>query len=159
MSHTTVKVPWFTPPFPPLPSKHGSETAGRLARLTIFRDFLRTEGIRQLFVAHHLDDQIELSLLRLRNGADVLGLSGMSTTSRLPRSLEGAVFEENGQECRVIRPLLEVRKASLFTLQAHTFSLLTSIRTAGTPDCDLSPLRGEIHDRPNKLRSIAYATE
>ena len=76
----------------------GLEAAAREARYTVFERVLAAGDV--LFMAHHLDDQIETFFLRLMRGAGPQGLSGMPQTRNL------------GQGC-LLRPLLEFPRAQL----------------------------------------------
>jgi tRNA(Ile)-lysidine synthase len=76
----------------------GPEAAARAARYAAFEEQLRAGDV--LFLAHHLDDQVETLFLRLLRGAGVDGLAAM------PRSRELG-------EGRLCRPLLDLSRAAL----------------------------------------------
>lgn len=80
------------------PGDRGLEAAAREARYGVFAELLKPGDV--LFMAHHLDDQMETVLLRLLRGAGVSGLAGMPPA----RSL-GA-----GSLCR---PLLDVPRSDI----------------------------------------------
>lgn len=85
----------------------GVQAAAREARYGLMAVWCEAEGVGDLLVAHHLDDQAETFLLRLARGSGVDGLSGMAPT----RPLTSRV--------RLVRPLLGVPKARLrATLEA-----------------------------------------
>lgn len=72
---------------------------------------MRKHGIRELFMGHHADDQVETALmLQDRRPATPLGVHGMRAVSRLPPSRLGARQMED-EKMLVCRPLLGVRKA------------------------------------------------
>jgi tRNA(Ile)-lysidine synthase len=75
----------------------GVEEAARKAR---YRALARAAGGRPVATAHTLDDQAETVLLRLARGAGLRGVSGM----RASATVAGA---------RIVRPLLQVRRAAL----------------------------------------------
>lgn len=78
----------------------GVQAAAREARYRLMAATCREAGIGTLAVAHTLDDQAETVLMRLARGAGVDGLSAMAgATARY--------------ELRLIRPLLNVRRATL----------------------------------------------
>ena len=129
--YRTLKIPWWDPPYPPLPTiiqGSGSEEIGRAARYKILFDALTHEGISTLLVAHHLDDQIETGLMRLARGSGVIGASGMRPVRRwgmgnitgagsANEELEQWSYGISGMTRWVSRPLLEFPKvrASLAT--------------------------------------------
>jgi tRNA(Ile)-lysidine synthase len=73
----------------------GLQAAAREARLSLQEDWCRRNGVVDLMLAHHLDDQAETVLQRLGKGSGPDGLCGMA-----PVSYRRAV--------RVLRPLLSV---------------------------------------------------
>lgn len=72
------------------------EMAARRARHDFFSDF----NDATIALAHHADDQVETFLLRLARGAG-------------PEGLEGMPFIQSIQGMRIIRPLLELRRADI----------------------------------------------
>lgn len=98
----------------PLASRHvnleqggrGLEAAAREARYRVFEDILEPGEL--LFLAHHLDDQVETFMLRLMRGAGVHGLAAMPAQRPLaagtlarplleqPRRALAAYAEEHG---------------------------------------------------------------
>lgn len=76
----------------------GLEAAAREARYGVFTALIEPGAV--LFMAHHLDDQMETMLLRLLRGAGVRGMAGIPPTRRL-----GA-----GSLCR---PLLGVSRGEI----------------------------------------------
>lgn len=55
----------------------------RQARYSLIADAAKEKDIKQLFLGHHLDDQIETFLLRLECGSGVGGLSGMQRVTEI----------------------------------------------------------------------------
>jgi len=81
------------------PASNIQETA-RKERYRLMCEFCKEQGIENLLVAHHLEDQAETFMLRLIRGSGVDGLAAMAKIST-----------QNG--LNIIRPLLGVQKASL----------------------------------------------
>lgn len=79
------------------------EQAGRSCRFAFFERLCFKTGIRKVALAHHADDNAETVLHRIVRGTGLRGLSGI----RVKRPLRP------GSELRVIRPLLEVRRADI----------------------------------------------
>ncbi len=76
------------------------------ARLLRHRHLARTAvrlGIRNVALAHHADDQLELFFLRLFRGAGPEGLSGMDLTGPSPAN----------PRVQLIRPMLDIRRSDL----------------------------------------------
>jgi len=69
------------------------EASARRARMAAFATLARSQGIHQIALAHHREDQAETVLMRLLQGAGVRGCCGMRPVQSL-----GAL--------RLIRPLL-----------------------------------------------------
>lgn len=79
----------------------------RQARYALMTAWCRAHGAAQLLLAHHLEDQAETVLMRLRKQSGLMGLAGMAKV----RDLDGV---------RVLRPLLDTPKARLrATLAAY----------------------------------------
>ncbi|HEX7775408.1 MAG TPA: tRNA lysidine(34) synthetase TilS [Parvibaculum sp.] len=78
----------------------GIQAAARDARYRLLAEACAADGIGDLLVAHHLEDQAETFLLRLARGSGVDGLAGMAATREL-----GGV--------RLVRPLLGTAHARL----------------------------------------------
>ena len=77
----------------------GPEAAAREARYAALRDAARAAGAAAILLGHTLDDQAETVLLGLARGAGATSLQGMAATS----DLDGV---------RLLRPLLDVRRAT-----------------------------------------------
>ncbi|MBV8939979.1 MAG: tRNA lysidine(34) synthetase TilS [Alphaproteobacteria bacterium] len=74
--------------------------AARNARYALMSGWCRANGVGDLLVAHHRDDQAETVLLRLKRGSHIHGLSGMRPVTVL-------------SGIRLLRPLLDCPKARL----------------------------------------------
>ena len=75
------------------------ETA-RIKRYNLLENWCLNNDCKYLFLGHHLDDQIETFLLRLRKKSGILGLAGMRTVTKK-------------QRCTIIRPFLKTSKSYL----------------------------------------------
>ncbi len=73
------------------------QMSARDLRYQFFKDLTIQHGFQWIVTAHHLDDQLETTLLNLTRGTGIKGLVGMSAN-------------ENG----IFRPLLSVNKAEIF---------------------------------------------
>lgn len=78
----------------------GVQAAAREARYRLLTEWCRERGALHLLTAHHADDLAETLLLRLARGSGAFGLAGMAPIHEVAT-------------CRVLRPLLGVRKARL----------------------------------------------
>jgi len=81
----------------------GIQAAARAARYRLLAEAARKEGVDDILVAHHQDDQAETFLLRLARGSGVDGLAAMAPARDMP----GATG------IRLLRPLLGFSRARL----------------------------------------------
>ncbi|ORY38509.1 hypothetical protein BCR35DRAFT_311517 [Leucosporidium creatinivorum] len=101
LEHHTLPIPWDQPPFPSFPAPHKIEAPARAARMLLYRQLFRQEGIASLWTGHHRGDQVENLLMRGR---------GMQSVARM----DGGRLQELEEEERwIVRPLLEFDKAQL----------------------------------------------
>jgi tRNA(Ile)-lysidine synthase len=84
----------------------GLQERARRARYALIAGAARAAGVRDIAVAHTMDDQAETVAFRLVRGADVFGLAGMAARAPVP------VWPE-GEGLALVRPLLGVRRAAL----------------------------------------------
>jgi len=82
------------------PIRTGVEEKAREARYKLLFQMCRESSIKQLCIAHHMDDQVETFFLNLIRGSGLDGLCAMPLV-------------KNAGEVEVIRPLLSVRKSVL----------------------------------------------
>lgn len=87
------------------------EEVAREKRYGIFEQVCRELGVKSLFVAHNLNDQIETFLQRLQQNSSIFGLVGLRTVDHLPISPLGP--SKNGDSIHVIRPLLSFDKSEI----------------------------------------------
>lgn len=83
----------------------GMESAARDARYQALAKLAEQVGVRQIWLAHHRDDQAETVLLRLLRGAGPLGLAAMAPTS----VRDGIVY---------VRPWLDVSRSRILASAA-----------------------------------------
>ncbi|KAF5315906.1 hypothetical protein D9611_004858 [Ephemerocybe angulata] len=114
VEHSTTKIPWGEGVFPPLPAPGApfEETARRARYRTLFDEMTRLRA-NALAAGHHLDDQVETGLMRLRLGSSMLGASGMRYCRRwgmgnVVGGLDWAGVE--GMRRWIVRPFLGVSK-------------------------------------------------
>ncbi len=87
------------------PSARLQEQA-RHARYDLMREYMQAQGLTNLFLGHHMDDQAETFLFRLAKGS---GLDGLSCMTPVQEMAEGFVL---------CRPFLEFEKADLVSFCA-----------------------------------------
>lgn len=105
-------IPWGTPPFPEFPQKSAIEASARTARLILYKRFLRRHGLKHIYLAHHLDDQVETAYLRQQRGTtSALALPGLRAFSGIPLYLDPEGPED--ELLALVRPLLDITKAEL----------------------------------------------
>ncbi len=80
-----------------------SEETTRNERYDFFERVLTNQNAQVVATAHHADDNVETVLHRLLRGTGIRGLSGIPAVRPL----------RNGQPFRLIRPLLNVRRADI----------------------------------------------
>ena len=109
--HISVKVPWGTDPFPPLPPPQKLESIARNVRYHLLFQVLEDHDIPIIALGHHADDQVETALLRLAHGSTAVGAAGMRRVrkwgmgfGRGPETLGWA--GHRGMKKWIIRPLL-----------------------------------------------------
>ncbi len=88
-------IPFIAARRRPLEITGNVEAAARRRRYEFFQSAARTLGMRDLFLAHHRDDQVETVLMNVARGSGLDGLAGM----------EPVTTREN---LRVLRPALTV---------------------------------------------------
>jgi tRNA(Ile)-lysidine synthase len=92
----------------PVSSGSGLEARAREARYAAFTCVARRHDLTALFLAHHADDQAETVIMRVLRGAGARGLRGIPASRPL------------SDECRVLRPLLALRRADLEAAAAES---------------------------------------
>jgi tRNA(Ile)-lysidine synthase len=126
--HITVPIPWSEPPFPRRPSDvRNFENLARDARFHILFRAMTRMSAKTLAFGHHIDDQVETSLMRLARGTTQLGAGGMRPCRRWGMGVGKSVADRlgwaghEGMHRWIVRPLLEVGKVSIGALIHYTF--------------------------------------
>lgn len=116
--HVTRQCQWS--PARPEPRESKLEEEARRFRYELLRDACVQHGVRCLFIAHTLGDQLETTLFRLGRASGINGLAGMASVSTFVAaeeesglSLESEEAAVNKAAVKLVRPLLSVSKAEL----------------------------------------------
>lgn len=88
----------------PVVAGAGIQNRARQARHAALRDLAMKLGLTHVYLAHHLDDQIETMIMRLMRGTGLGGLCGMKGVKRL---------QKNGTGPTLVRPLLHWTKEQI----------------------------------------------
>lgn len=113
----------------------GLQAAARQARYAALHQWASDRAIRDLATAHHVDDQAETLLMRLRRGAGLAGLAGIRATRRIDGLL-------------IVRPLLGWTKGELGELVAATDLAAVMDPSNCDPRFDRYAARRLLSDRP-----------
>lgn len=117
VEHSTTKVRWSTPPFPPRPIQgQALEALARDARRNRLFKAMLQNCVDVIAFGQHADDQIETILMRLAAGSGLAGAAGMRSVRRMgmgDREGQGVTyFGLPGMSQWVVRPLLSVSKVA-----------------------------------------------
>lgn len=82
------------------------EKHARELRYGLMYDYCEKIGIRDVYMGHHLDDQVETFSMRLLSGSTLFGLMGMRYVQ--PGNLHGV------HEVDLVRPMLDVSKEEIY---------------------------------------------
>ncbi|KAJ7461573.1 PP-loop family-domain-containing protein [Mycena latifolia] len=117
--HVTSTIPWSESPYPDKPAPGESmEETGRNVRYQALFDAMKAARIDVLALGHHVDDQVETSLMRMARGTTELGAGGMRKCRRWGMGTNGTEKDLGwagleGMNRWIVRPLLEVSKDRL----------------------------------------------
>ncbi|MGD9677815.1 MAG: tRNA lysidine(34) synthetase TilS [Vulcanibacillus sp.] len=81
-------------------SNLGAQEAARKVRYQFYLDVAKNMDAEIIALGHHLDDQAETILMRIIRGTGLYGLSGIP-------------YIRNIENCKIIRPLLDVQKMQI----------------------------------------------
>ncbi|KAF9227747.1 hypothetical protein BS17DRAFT_694552 [Gyrodon lividus] len=115
VDHHTLEIPWGVTPFPQRPTHDTFEKMAREARYQLIFDAMTQSEATIAAFAHHADDQIETSIMRLARGSTKIGAAGMRWCRRWgmgsgnSESTLGWVGQR-GLNRFIIRPLLHFPK-------------------------------------------------
>ncbi|EAU88767.2 tRNA(Ile)-lysidine synthetase [Coprinopsis cinerea okayama7 len=137
LDHITSKILWGQPGFPPRPTE-SFERDARNARYDLLYKAMLSSGSNTLALGHHLDDQVETSLMRLGKGSTLLGARGMRPIRRWGMSevpkWDFGQRDLQGMRMWMIRPLLQVGKDRILaTCEANGLEYVTD-KTNFQPD-------------------------
>lgn len=113
VDHRTETIPWGTGLFPPRPQSHQPvEDLARQARSARLFVAMQAFNAKCIAYAHHADDQVETSIMRLTKGSQIWGASGMKPVRRwgMNSNLNILPVGAAGMLHWIIRPLLDVPK-------------------------------------------------
>ncbi|KAG6862089.1 hypothetical protein C0995_007219 [Termitomyces sp. Mi166 len=145
VEHVTSKIEWTQPLTPGEPL----EAVARVARYRALFDAMTEKNIDALAFGHHIDDQVETSLMRLAWGSTNLGAAGMRSCRRWGMGMvEDSGHSEYGFEGMnrwIVRPLLDVTKDRILaTCETNKLEYVTD-PTNFQPDITLrNAIRHEI---------------
>ena len=119
------------------PEQGSMQEWGRKKRYAWFYRLARDQGITQVAVAHHADDQLETILLNLNRGSGLAGLAGMSDVREL------------GEDVTLIRPLLPLSREELLGHALANNLLWREDESNESPRYERNALRKELVEMPN----------
>ncbi|MBA3576404.1 MAG: tRNA lysidine(34) synthetase TilS [Sphingomonas sp.] len=97
--HSVLTAQWETKP------ETAIQERARGERYRLLGSWGAERSLGALMTAHHLEDQAETLLMRLKRGAGVRGLAGMRPVVPIP-----------GSQLRLLRPLLKWRRSELMSI-------------------------------------------
>nr|WP_294849607.1 tRNA lysidine(34) synthetase TilS [uncultured Sphingomonas sp.] len=100
ITHTVLRADWTDIPAANI------QAEARAMRYRLLHRWARERALGAIATAHHADDQAETTLMRLARGSGLTGLAGI----RRMRNADGL---------RIVRPLLDWRKAELVDIARH----------------------------------------
>ncbi|KAG6844136.1 hypothetical protein H0H87_009523 [Tephrocybe sp. NHM501043] len=130
VDHVTTEVCWGQDDFPPRPlPDQPFEAAARLARYRALFRAMTEKNVKILAFGHHLDDQVETSLMRLSWRSTSVGAGGMRPCRRWGMGKVvggGSEYAEEGMKRWIVRPMLNVTKERILaTCDANGLEYVT----------------------------------
>ncbi|KAF9027032.1 hypothetical protein BDZ89DRAFT_823575 [Hymenopellis radicata] len=123
VQHINKSISWNTNDFPDYPVT-AAENMSRLARYQLLSAGMRDTGCRIIALGHHMDDQVETSLIRLLKNTTAYGAAGMKPVRRWGMGISekyGSLGWTglDGMNSWIIRPLLGFSKDRLLATCDH----------------------------------------
>ncbi|KAG7448250.1 adenine nucleotide alpha hydrolases-like protein [Guyanagaster necrorhizus] len=117
VGHYGMSIPWNLEKYPDLP-KIGVEGVARLARYELLHRGMERSGSDIIAFGHHMDDQVETSLMRLAKGSKAYGAAGMKPFRRWGMGVSEKLGHIGwtglaGMHKWIVRPLLDIPKDRL----------------------------------------------
>ncbi|KAK0482592.1 PP-loop family-domain-containing protein [Armillaria novae-zelandiae] len=117
VGHYGMSIPWNLEKYPDLP-KTGVEGVARLARYELLHRGMEQSGSDIIAFGHHMDDQVETSLMRLARGSKAYGAAGMKSFRRWGMGVSEKLGHMGwtglaGMHKWIVRPLLDIPKDRL----------------------------------------------
>ncbi|KAK0196573.1 PP-loop family-domain-containing protein [Armillaria mellea] len=117
VGHYGMSIPWNLEKYPDLP-KTGVEGVARLARYELLHRGMEQSGSDIIAFGHHMDDQVETSLMRLARGSKAYGAAGMKSFRRWGMGVSEKLGHIGwtglaGMHKWIVRPLLDIPKDRL----------------------------------------------
>ncbi|CAN5677141.1 hypothetical protein BH09PLA1_BH09PLA1_24070 [soil metagenome] len=113
----------------------------RALRFALFRNVVKSEGLRGVILAHHADDQAETVLQRLLRGAGCSSLAGIAPSTTV-------------DNVRVIRPLLTTRRDALRTFLVDSKHSWREDSSNTSPDYLRNRLRAILRSRDDLTEAL-----
>ncbi|TCD70932.1 hypothetical protein EIP91_000838 [Steccherinum ochraceum] len=159
VQHLTLRVPWSEPPFPANPAGSAAfEGICRDARRNRLARAMTMTGASTIAFAHHADDQVETSIMRMASGSGKVGASGMRFVRRWgmgEREDNGLTWMgAQGMNRYIVRPLLGVSKDRILaTCEANGLQYVTD-PTNSQPDITVrNYIRNVLREESNLAQS------
>ncbi|KAG6867819.1 hypothetical protein C0993_010674 [Termitomyces sp. T159_Od127] len=152
IEHVTSKIDWVEPPT----SDEPFEAVARAARYRALFAMMTEKNIENLAFGHHIDDQVETSLLRLSWGSTNLGAAGMKYCRRWGMGLlKGATSEYGfeGMNRWIVRPLLDISKASFVKKSTLLWNSITIMKDRILATCEANNIE-YVEDPTNSQPAI-----
>ncbi|KAG6854688.1 hypothetical protein C0991_002399 [Blastosporella zonata] len=130
VEHITSEVRWGEPPYPPRPlPDQPFESAARIARYNALFKTMTAKDVGVLAFGHHIDDQVETSLMRLSWRTTTIGAGGMKPCRRWGMGQVvggGSEYGLEGMNRWILRPMLNVTKDRILaTCEANNVEYVT----------------------------------
>lgn len=83
------------------------EKHARELRYKLMKDYCEKNKIKNIFMGHHFDDQLETFMIRLNSNSTIFGLAGMEYKSSY-------FIQSPIENLKIIRPLLDITKDEIY---------------------------------------------